>query len=223
MRADGEVVLVALLYLVATAQDFLQFLDGCFRCLLAQCAHGNGGVPCLCRHTLHHRGVGCYEQVVLIHAPVVVALGLEYAHDAEGDVLESDVLAYAVVVLVAEELLHHRSAHEAHLGVLYAVLLGEAVTLGQIPFLDFQIVGTLAIEGGRGVLVAIDDLSACAHFGRDVCYQRSLSSDGLHVLVLQCLHAGRVGACTGKAAFGTRTYGEQVGTHLAQFCLHVFL
>ena len=55
------------------ANDLCDFVDGFLAEVFAQCAHVDAVEIGLCGYALHDGGVGCYEYVVLVHAPVVVA------------------------------------------------------------------------------------------------------------------------------------------------------
>ena len=193
------------------AYHLRQLLDGGVAHLLG---HGRADYrrePRLCGNTLHHRGVGSYHHVVLIHAPVVVAFRLQHADDGHGDAFEANGLADGVYA-VAEEFLHDGCSHHHLLCGFLNVLLSEALALLHAPELDVKVFGRLAIDGGRGVIVAVDDLSTGSHLGRDVGDVFLLAHDTLIVGHLQRLHGG--GVLTHAAAHvGSWSYGEQVGAH----------
>ncbi len=148
---------------MVAAENLCQFLYRIVRQFLCDGRADDRGEVGLGGYTLHYAGVGRDDYIVLVHTPVVVALGLQYAHYLHGDGLEPNVLAYHVRSLT-EQLVHDGLAHHAHLRRFLYVLLGEAVALFNHPLLDVKVLGSLTVNGCLGVAVAVDHLTACGHF-----------------------------------------------------------
>ena len=159
-------------------------------------------------------GVGGDDDIVLVHAPVVVTLGLQHAYDAEGDVLEADGLADGILT-ACEEFLDDGGADDAHLGGFFDVLLSEAGALYDVPQLDVDVVGRLSVAGGGGVVGTKDDLSAGGHLGGYLGDELGFLENGLVVALLERLHGGGVETDT-AAHIGTGADGEQVCALLGQ-------
>ena len=141
-------------------QYLCHFLDGLVAQFFCQSAHHDAAEEGLCRDTFHHGRVGSNHHVVLIHAPIIVAFGLQDAYDAERNAFEADDLADAIGILAAEEFLHDGGTDDTHLGALHHVFFRKAVATLDVPELDGHVVGALAIHRAVGILGAIDDLAA---------------------------------------------------------------
>ena len=108
-------------------------------------------------HPEFDRRPGGEQDVVLIHAHHVGALGGEDADHLEGDVLDADFLADGGFAL--EQLPDERLAEHADLAGVADIPIGEHVAFGQAPFPDVEEGGSGAVDkGGHPVAVAVDDL-----------------------------------------------------------------
>ena len=171
---------------MVVAQHLGQLFNGSVRQLLSQCRADNAGVPRLGGNTLHDGGVRSNDDVVLIHAPRVVAFGFQHTNDAHWDRLETDGLANGVVAI--EQLLDDGGANDADLGGLLDVLVSKAVATLHAPLLDVEIVGRLAIHRCRGIVVAVDGLTRGGDLGRDLRHKLLFAQNALVVSLFQRLH-----------------------------------
>ena len=81
-----------------------------------------------------------------------------------------------------------------------------------IPLLDVQVVGRLAIYSGGRIVVAIDDLTTGRDLRRHLCDKLLLAKDALIVGHLQRLHARWILADS-TTHVSTWTDGQQIGAH----------
>ena len=196
--------------------------DSIIATLLANGTHLYTREECLSSQTLHNRRVRSNNHIVLIHTPRVVALSFQNTYNAERDTLETNRLAYTVKVLVTEQLLDHRLAHDAHLCTLLYILVRKTFTVLDLPQLDVHILRTLAIHARSCILRAIDNLSRGSNFRTHVSNQMSLLLNAQVIVHLQRLHCARILSHT-ATHIAARTYCQQVRTHLAQFTTHTLL
>ena len=107
--------------------------------------------------SFHHGGVGGDDEIVLVHAPCVVAFAFERADYAEGYRLEAYYFAHRVGSL-AKQFLDDGLPDDAYFCAFLDILVGEYVAFVDFPLAYVEIVGGLAVYGGVGVVGSINHL-----------------------------------------------------------------
>ena len=159
-------------------------------------------------------GRGNKNDIVLVNAANTSAFRNKHAGDAEGHVLETDILADGVDVC-AKERGGEIAADDRHVIVRVNVFLRERVAFGEAHVAHGEIVSGRALEAFGHVVVAIDHVGLSAHF-RHNGGDRRLALERCHVLVVQrsdnySLRGGR----RRKAAVvrASRDYENEVRAH----------
>ena len=133
-------------------------------------------------------GVGCDQQVVLVHSHAVVSLGFQHAHDFHRDLVEADGLSERVFP-VGKEFVHDRLADDAHLGGVQDVVFGEARSAGDLVAADIEILLVHAVDGGRRIAGSLDGLAAGIDRRGDFVDVAGLGDDGFVIGQFERLHA----------------------------------
>ena len=202
-------------------QEGGEFFDGLLADFFRERTHADAGEISLSGDTLHHGGVGCDDQIVLVHTPVVVALALEHTDHSERNVLEANGAADGILS-AGKEFVGHRLADDTDFGVLTDVFIRETVAFLHGPELDGHILGRFAVDGGCRIVVAVDHLSGLSHFGRDMLHVFQAGEHTLIVRHLERLH--RAGILPHAASHvGSGAHGDDVGAHLGDFLADALL
>ena len=170
-------------------------------------------------HAVLDRGPGSEDDVVLVHAHHVGALGGKHADHAQGDVLDAKFLADGRFAL--KQLPLDRGADHADLAAAEDVAIGEHSAFEHVvPVAHGEVGGRGAVDAHRHpVAVAVDDLAAGADDGGHVGNGRALLGDLVAVLRGEGQHAA--GAEAHPAAAGRPGLQHQVvGPHAGDRLLH---
>ena len=151
---------------MVAAQYFGDFFGGIVRHVLGEGGGEDAAEIGLSQQTFHDGGVRSKYDVVLVHAHGVVALGLQYAHHTERNLVESYDTPYGVLS-AGEKVVLDSLSDDAHLGrSLYVGFVEHlAVLYTELP--DFKIIRTDTAHGRGVVVVARDELSAGGDIGAD--------------------------------------------------------
>ena len=118
--------------------------------------------------------------------------------------------------MFAEEFLNDGGSYHHHFCSFLDVLFRKALTFLNGPLFDVEIVHTLTIHRGIGIVITIDGLTAGSHLCRHLRDKLLLAHDAFVVRHLQRLHRRWVLTHT-TTHICTRTDGQQVGTHRGEF------
>ena len=87
---------------MVVSQYLCHLIDGIVAQFFGKGTHYDAAEESLGGKTLHDGGVGSNQQIVLIHAPVVIAFRLQDTNNAERNAFEAYNLTDAICILTAE-------------------------------------------------------------------------------------------------------------------------
>ena len=155
-------------------------------------------------------GVGNDDDVVLVLAEIIKALGAEQPDDLEGQVADAQRLADGI--RAGEKLVGDGLADHANLGRAAHVGLAKHVAHGDGPDADLKVVHVLALDARVPVKAVGQDLRAVLHLGADVGDAGDFVADRERILDGQ--RAG--GAEAAAHAAGGEIAGKHADDVLAQ-------
>ena len=107
-------------------------------------------------HALHRAGVRHDHDVILVYTLGAQSLGREDAEDREWDLLNSQNLANRI--FVTENLCRSRAANHANSVRAAHILRGKWRPVRQRPLANIEVIGRLAVNPGKPVLISRSDL-----------------------------------------------------------------
>src|SRR5213596_905005 len=121
------------------------------------------------------------DDVVLVLAPRALAFAIEHADHCERHLLDPDDLAHGL--RLAEEVERRRLTHEGDLRRAVDVLGADLPAVHHRPVARLEVDGRDALDHGRPVEVAVDDLRTAADRGRGDLHRRDLARDRVRVVL----------------------------------------
>ena len=146
LAPDGEIIVIRLFQLVIAAEKF----GNLFRSIVRHVFRKSRSVDTLqiglCQQTLHHGGVGCQYDVVLVHTHRVVSLGFQYAYYTERYFAEPDNASYRIFS-IGEKIVYNGFSYHAYLGARLDIGFAEHLSIVYRELSNFQILRSHAIHG----------------------------------------------------------------------------